>query len=170
MENASKALLIAGGVLITMIVTSLGVYLYSVYHEHSENMLAAMSEKEVTEFNSKFWAFEGKDLTANEVVSIFNLIRNNNKVRPRADYIIEFQIGNVAGAGFDFNGAIHQFENLNTMEEKDYQKKCIEFIKTYSTMKSGTDEYEYIFKLKVLEYGEHTKLVKKVEIQGKKNT
>ena len=61
MENASKALLIAGGVLITMIVASLGVYLYSVYHEHSEIMLAAMSEKDVTEFNSKFWAFEGRD-------------------------------------------------------------------------------------------------------------
>ena len=36
MENASKALLIAGGVLITMIVASFGVYLYGVYHDHSE--------------------------------------------------------------------------------------------------------------------------------------
>ena len=78
MENASKALLIAGGVLITMIVASFGVYLYGVYHEHSENMLAAMSEKEISEYNAKFIIYTGKELTANEVVSIVNLFKEND--------------------------------------------------------------------------------------------
>lgn len=77
MENASKALLIAGGVLITMIVASFGVYLYGVYHAHSENMLAAMSEKEISQFNAKFLAYEGRNLTPNEVVSLVNLAKQS---------------------------------------------------------------------------------------------
>lgn len=171
MENASKALLIAGGVLITMIVASLGVYLYSVYHEHSENMLAAMSEKEVTEFNSKFWSFEGRDLTANEVISILNLIRNNNKIRTGTEYKIEFSIGNVSGADFDFNGAIHQFDDMENMAESDYNTKCNSFISNYSKITKSNNEqvYQYVFKCKVSSYNENTKLVNNVEIQGKKN-
>ena len=73
MENASKALLIAGGVLIAMIIASFGVYLYGVYRSHADTMLSAMSESEISEFNAKFTVFEGRDLTINEVVSLKNL-------------------------------------------------------------------------------------------------
>ncbi len=98
MENASKALLIAGGVLITMIVASFGVYLYGVYHDHSEKMLARMSEKEVSEFNAKFEFYENKELTPNDIVSIMNLVVENNISRKNIGYYYDSDVGSEANA------------------------------------------------------------------------
>lgn len=73
MENASKALLIAGGVLIAMIIASFGVYLYGVYHEHAENVMNMLTESQITEFNAKFAVYENRKLTVNELISVKNL-------------------------------------------------------------------------------------------------
>ena len=148
MENASKALLIAGGVLITMIVASFGVYLYGVYHEHSENMLAAMSEKEISEFNAKFTSYQGKDLTANDVVSIMNLVRDNNLRKIDDEYRIEI---NTNGWYIDGKGYIQKI--VDEPDSNDYEKKCITFLKD-----NAMDE-EYIFKLNTVTYNENTGLV-----------
>ena len=179
MENASKALLIAGGVLIAMIITSFGVYLYGVYRGHSENMIAKMTEKEVTEFNAKFTVFEDRELTANEVVSIMNLCRENNSTRMEEEYKIDINWGNVSGARYDSSGAMHEFDNLDSIAKDDFQKKCINFINTYSeiakikkTDSSGTTVeetgYVYGFFLKIINYNSTTGLVNKLLVQGKK--
>ena len=153
MENASKALLIAGGVLITMIVASLGVYLYSVYHEHSENMLAAMSEKEVSEFNSKFWAFEGRELTANELISVLNLARNNNfsKIGEEYKIIVEGQGGwSLLGQG--------DFKYLTqTAENTEYERQCREFLQ-----KNLNEDISY--RCYDFEYSEITGLINKLKV------
>ena len=173
MENASKALLIAGGVLIAMVVASFGVYLYSVYHEHSERMLERMSEKEMSEFNAKFLAFEDRDLTANEVVSIMNLVRNNNIIMTGDVYQVEISWGN-SGTGFDFNGVMHQFDNLNGMTEDNYHRNCLDFINNYSEYTTVEDTtgnpimgYVYVFTCKVINYENGT--VKRIKVDGRKN-
>lgn len=142
MENASKALLIAGGVLITMIVASFGVYLYGVYHEHSENMLAAMSEKEISEFNAKFTSYQGKDLTANDVVSIMNLVRDNNLRKIDDEYRITIK---TSGCSINVDGS----------ESKVYEEECIKFLTSYEDMK---------FKLNAVKYNENTGLVNDISI------
>ena len=59
MENASKALLMAGGVLIGVLIISLAVYLFADFGSTSAEVNAQNAQKQITAFNSKFTAYEG---------------------------------------------------------------------------------------------------------------
>ena len=76
MENASKALLIAGGILITMIILTIGVTLYSMYSNQSKEYNQIITTTEIQKFNSKFDVYVGRtDITAQEVASVVNLAK-----------------------------------------------------------------------------------------------
>ena len=178
MENASKALLIAGGVLITMIIASFGVYLYGVYHEHAENVIASLNEKEVNEFNAKFLAFENKKLTPNDIISVVNLVRENNTNR---DYKISIS-WNITNGIFDvrtYKFDVIQFNNSYITNET-LQKNNDSFIKDYSMNidpsydgsyvieknmgRGGIQRIFYNFYMKVKSYNQDTGFIDKIEI------
>lgn len=76
MENATKALLIAGGILISMIVILVGVYLHSILSKQSAEYKEVISTTELEKFNSKFNVYLGREnITAQELVSIVNLAK-----------------------------------------------------------------------------------------------
>ena len=73
MENASKAFLIAGGVLIAILILSLGVYLVSTYGKLGTTYEGVTQENEIKKFNSNFTSLEGRtDITAQEIVTTIN--------------------------------------------------------------------------------------------------
>lgn len=76
MENATKALLIAGGVLISIMVILAGIYLHSVLSEQSAQYKDIISATELEKFNSKFNVYIGrKNITAQEIISAVNLAK-----------------------------------------------------------------------------------------------
>ena len=76
MENATKALLIAGGVLIAIIILTIGVTLYSMYSNQSKEYSQIITTTEIQKFNSKFDVYVGRtDITAQEVASVVNLAK-----------------------------------------------------------------------------------------------
>lgn len=83
MENATKAILIAGGVLIALIIISIGIYLYTLYSSQSEEYSQIISATELQKFNSKFDVYVGRnDITAQEIVSVVNLSKEyDNQVQ-----------------------------------------------------------------------------------------
>lgn len=83
MENATKALLIAGAVLIAIIMISIAVYLYSLYSGQADQYSAIISDTELQKFNSKFDVYLGREnITAQEIVSVVNLAKEyNNQVQ-----------------------------------------------------------------------------------------
>lgn len=75
MENASKALIMAGGVLIGILIISLAVYLFVDFGSTSAQINAQNSQKQITEFNSKFTSYEGyKDKDGNWKITIYDII------------------------------------------------------------------------------------------------
>lgn len=79
MENASKALIMAGGILIGLLIASLFAYeMMSVAASGREHQ-KQMDIKNITEFNAQFSKYEGKQLTAQEVATMFNYITEWNK-------------------------------------------------------------------------------------------
>lgn len=79
MENATKALLLAAGVLITIIVITLGVTLYSTFSNQTRGYSQVISNNQVQKFNSRFIVFlEREDITALEVVTAINLGKEYN--------------------------------------------------------------------------------------------
>ena len=80
MENASKALLMAGGVLLGIMVLSLGVLLFASFGGTSSQIHDNIEENQTTQFNSQFTSYEGKDnVTIHDVVSMAKLETQNNQ-------------------------------------------------------------------------------------------
>lgn len=80
MENASKALIMAAGVLIGILVLSLAVYLFVSFGSTSADINKQRVEQQLVEFNSKFTSYEGKDgLTIYDVITLARYARENNE-------------------------------------------------------------------------------------------
>ena len=102
MENASKALIMAGGVLIGVLVISLAVYLFVSFGQTSAEINDENSQKQLTQFNSKFTSYEGKkNLTIYDAITVAGYANENNKYYDNdSNYII---IVNLDGKRIDNN-------------------------------------------------------------------
>lgn len=91
MENASKALLMAGGILIAMLILAMGVTLFATYSGIIGSYDQTQEANEITKFNSNFIKFVGrKDITAQEIVTLANFVRyyneqNGTNIKIKAD-------------------------------------------------------------------------------------
>ena len=80
MENASKALLMAAGVQIGILIISLGVYLFANFGGTSSQIHANIEQNQIEQFNSQFTTYVGKDnVTIHDVISMANLATQNNQ-------------------------------------------------------------------------------------------
>lgn len=142
MENAAKALLISGGVLIAIIILSIGVYLFSTYRDFGTSYEQTLEANEISKFNSNFIKFEGRtDITAQEIVSIINYVKEYeensehmiNIIVPgyNKDFISENSISFITNNTVDNKGNKIEF----TCNPIDYDEQSgivnkIEFVKT----------------------------------------
>lgn len=78
MENASKALLIAGAILIAILLIALGMMAFNAGKSASDNASTSLTSTQVTSFNSQFTQMEGRK-TGSEVRSLINTMITNNK-------------------------------------------------------------------------------------------
>ena len=98
MENASKALIMAAGVLLGVMIITIGVYIFSVFGKYSENAYKKMDDAQMDQFNSQFLKYYGNinrayinektgkeesvqepiKCTAHDIISIANLAQQNN--------------------------------------------------------------------------------------------
>lgn len=80
MENASKALIMAAGILIGVLVLSLGVYLFTSFGNSAAQIQKENEINALNKFNSQFVAYQGrKDVTIYEILELANLASENNK-------------------------------------------------------------------------------------------
>ena len=113
MENVSKALIIAGEVLIAVLVLSLAMVVIVKFGKFSANTNKRLSENELNNFNNKFYAFNGRiNITADEIASLINYAKENNDLhevdltnKQNAEYYVDVKIlddGNYNGSFFKF--------------------------------------------------------------------
>lgn len=76
MENASKALLIAGAILIAIVLITFGVMVLG--QGSSVIKDASMSDTEVATFNAKFTSFEGTKVRGSKVNTLLNTVIQHN--------------------------------------------------------------------------------------------
>ena len=75
MENASKALIIAGAILLAILLISLGIMIFTQAQDTVTN--SGMSEAEIQSFNSKFLKYEG-NMKGTMVKSLIQEVSSNN--------------------------------------------------------------------------------------------
>lgn len=127
MENASKALLMAAGVLIGMLILSLAVYLFVSFGSASAELYKQKEAQEIEAFNSQFTSYVGKQgITIYDVVTVASIASENNKyyeytyripTKTSSDYYIEVRyegnkIEQAVDHPEDYNDLIQK--NLNT--------------------------------------------------------
>ena len=82
MENASKALLMAAGVLIGILILALMVTLFLSAREVSSRHDQVKKTEEIEQFNANFTKYVGKDITMHQVITINNFAKiENNKIK-----------------------------------------------------------------------------------------
>lgn len=80
MENASRALMMAAGVLIGLMILSLAVYLITSFGAASAEAHKTNEQNRINEFNTQFTQYEGRqDITIHDIVTVVNLARSNNE-------------------------------------------------------------------------------------------
>ena len=76
MENASKALIIAGAILLAILIISLGIMIYNQASGVVNNN--AMSEVDISSFNQKFMQYTGTNVRGSQVNALLSQIQTNN--------------------------------------------------------------------------------------------
>ena len=74
MENASKALLMAAGVLMGVVILSLAAYLFVTFSSSADDVKSEIANNQLNKFNSQFLAYEQReDLTVYDILTAVNL-------------------------------------------------------------------------------------------------
>lgn len=80
MENASKALLMAAGVLMGILVLSLIVYIYATFSDSTQKNMQQLEENEIMAFNNKYLVYDGReDLTCYDILNVANMAIKDNE-------------------------------------------------------------------------------------------
>ena len=83
MENASKALIIAGAILLAILIISLGIMIYNQASGVVNNN--AMSEVDISTFNNKFTQYEGTNVRGAQVKALVQQVVTNNVTNSEDD-------------------------------------------------------------------------------------
>ena len=76
MENASKALIIAGAILLSILIISLGLIVFNQAKQTVGN--ANLSEAEITSFNAQFTSYEGESVSGTVVNALIEKVYSSN--------------------------------------------------------------------------------------------
>ncbi len=79
MENASKALLIAAEVLFGIMLLTMFTVLMSVFGNLQENYSEKKESQDIQAFNANFYNYERDNLTAQDIVTIYNFVKQYNE-------------------------------------------------------------------------------------------
>lgn len=118
MDNAAKALIAAGGVLIAMLVITLSMYLVEMFRSGYEMNSQTLRARQVNEFNSHFTKY-GNTITGVDVYNILGKVKEVNN---------------------DYDAIIDHIQTLGVVNEDNYMKY---FYFTEKVMNSFT--YNYYF-------------------------
>lgn len=77
MENASKALILAGSILIAIIIISLGIVVFRNMSAPVQRE-ASLTEQQISAFNSKISPYLGESVSGSQVNALMQLVRTIN--------------------------------------------------------------------------------------------
>ena len=119
MENASKALLMAGGVLIALLIIGSLVMMFANLQDYQNSQDISAKQSQIAKFNNQFEPYNRNNVSLNELKSLYNKIISNNKKYP--EYEIETNIEEIYP-----NIVIDDFTNKKIVSEDDKQTKIFE--------------------------------------------
>lgn len=116
MENASKALIIAATVLVSVLILAILVYLFMDYSDFSYKNEKNQANQALIQYNTKFTKYEDKTLTIQDVFSIVNLAKDYNERKSVSEISVKLGNNNLLNSNKDW---LKQLETTNDKYEID---------------------------------------------------
>jgi len=79
MENAAKALLMAGGMLLAILLVSLLLYAWGLFSKYQSSQDSLAEIEDTAKFNEQFTAYDRNDVQGYELLSLLNQIIDYNE-------------------------------------------------------------------------------------------
>lgn len=120
MENASKALIMAGSVLLAILIISLGVMIYNNYSKKVADN-SDLTEQEITALNSKILPYVGDNVSGSKVNALITVVYAMNRNLEGDKISMDWQTGGLDSAG-NYTGTDKKVKTgvYYTVEIKDY--------------------------------------------------
>ena len=96
MENASKALIIAGAILISIILISIGILVVNAAGDVTDRASTTMDAQAVQVFNQQFSNYEDEEQRGSNVRTLLNIVSSSNSKNP--DDLISVKYGTTEGS------------------------------------------------------------------------
>lgn len=103
MENAAKALLIAGGILIAIILISMFLMMYNRMTSIKKTQEEKKEMEQLAAFNAQYEAFDKKLMYGVDVRTLVNKVEENNRNNPSETINVTFEPGTEFENTDDFN-------------------------------------------------------------------
>lgn len=135
MENASKALLIAGAILLAILLISLGIMIFNTASDTITS--SGMSDMQQTTFNQKFEKYQGKQKGSAIRSLVQEVMANNNNDQASDETMVSINVTNGTinpDSGINVNSAV-----VTLAPGADQQP-------VYSNIFSNTKTYDVSFK------------------------
>lgn len=144
MENASKALLIAGAILLSILIIAVGIAVFTSAKGTIDDAMNSMSEQEIIAFNSKFLSYQGESVSGTQVKALIaalvnNFATNQEEIEKIPEYHFIGQMVNGSARGYTcdiINNKSNYIRNLNLFQ-KNYLITKHKFKVTMEFGKSG---------------------------------
>ena len=166
MENASKALLMAAGVLVGILLISLALYLFISFGSTSASAHRDNEIKQLAQFNDKFSSYQDmENLTIYDVITVAGMAKQNNDNylseynNPNDEYFINnYKIEVILDGKEDFqNKAFDQNDSLYKDKLIKEQLDAVNAETGLSTYKCSVLEYHSNGRIYKIEFKENKK-------------
>lgn len=131
MENASKALIMAGGILIGVLILTLAAYLFLSFGAKSQEIHSRIDETQLNQYNAQYNIYANRtDVTIYDIISLANLAEENKKNNiTYSNYTTDYEVIVILidGGNVDLsntNEVIKKYSEVNTNGELKYRFKC----------------------------------------------
>lgn len=165
MENASKALIMAGGILIALLIISLLVMFYDDIQETMNSQSKSDLVEQIAEFNKQYDVYYRDNLHGNDILSLANMVNDYNKREAKEKSYKKLEMGvtfasktSIRKDGKKLTTVINKGERWdsnniqNLIENKtDGWKTVIEKMEEEKKIKGYTIQYLSGIRLKQLE-------------------
>ena len=151
MENASKALIIAGAILLSILIIAIGMYIYTSSHNSISEAGSQISEQEKTSFNQQWNTYEGAQGGNNIKALLQKVIGNCNTNAQEEQRLVDVVCSRAKSTGLGHAIINVRVDNIeDSIQYLTWLRNLIEVRHTYYVQ---------------LEYDPQTSLVSKIVIR-----
>lgn len=173
MENASKALLMAGGILIAVLIIGLLVYSFGSMGGYFDTENAKEEAEQLKIFNDQYEVYNRKLLRGVDVISVINkVLDNNQRYGPdeydEPNYLMKVEFKMIEGFVYkkDATGKNQKVEDVTFKVNELYNQESIEEIK--QSTEAFNDFKRRVFDCKEIRYNKETGRVNYLRFEERK--